>query len=90
MNRIRELREDHDLLQKDVYKVLNVSQQQYSRYETGVCEMTYDQLIMLADLYRTSIDYILYNTDERKPYSKSVMRPKKVVKDDIEYLIKTH
>ena len=74
MNRIKELREDNDKLQKDICKVLNISQQQYSRYETELSEMTYEQLIILADYYNTSIDYILYNTDERKPYPKSIIK----------------
>ena len=73
MNRIRELREDKDLMQKDAAKILNISQQQYSRYESELSEMTYDQLITLARYYETSIDYILYLTDERKPYPKSIV-----------------
>lgn len=74
MNRIKELREDRDMLQKDVCKILNISQQQYSRYENGISEMTYEQLITLANYYKVSIDYILYNTDERKAYPQSVIR----------------
>lgn len=76
MNRIKELREDHDLKQKDVAKILNVSQQQYARYELEENEMSYDQLIKLADYYNTSIDYLLYVTDIRKPYSKSIIASK--------------
>lgn len=76
MDRIKELREDHDLLQKDISKILNVSQQQYSRYELGECQMTYEQLMTLADFYEVSIDYLLYNTDERKPYKKSILKNK--------------
>ncbi len=74
MNRFREIREDKDLLQKDIAKVINVSQQQYSRYEMESCEMSYGQLIILSDYYKVSIDYLLYNTDERKPYPKSIIR----------------
>lgn len=59
MNRIKELREDNDLLQKDITKILNISQQQYSRYESGISQMSYEQLIKLANYYRVSIDYIL-------------------------------
>lgn len=73
MNRIKELREDHDLKQKDVAKILNISQQQYARYELEENEMAYGQLIKLAEYYNTSIDYILYVTDERKPYPKSII-----------------
>ncbi len=74
MNRIREMREDNDLLQKDVAKILNISQQQYSRYESGENELSYDSLIKLANYYNTSIDYLLYRTDERKPYPESIMK----------------
>ena len=74
MNRIREMREDNDLLQKDVAKILNISQQQYSRYERGENELSYDSLIKLANYYNTSIDYLLYRTDERKPYPESIMK----------------
>ena len=74
MNRIREMREDNDLLQKDVAKILNISQQQYSRYESGENELSYDSLIKLANYYNTSIDYLLYRTDERKPYPESIIK----------------
>ena len=77
MNRIKELREDHDLKQKDVAKVLNISQQQYARYELEISEMSYVQLIRLAEYYNTSIDYLLYVTDERKPYPKSIVKQSK-------------
>lgn len=77
MNRIKELKEDHDLKQKDVAKVLNISQQQYARYELEISEMSYVQLIKLAEYYNTSIDYLLYVTDERKPYPKSIVKQSK-------------
>ncbi len=77
MNRIREMREDKDLLQKDLAKILNISQQQYSRYESGENELSYEGLIQLAKFYNTSIDYILYLTDERTPYPKSVIANEK-------------
>ena len=73
MNRIREMREDKDLLQKDIALVLNISQQQYSRYENEENQLSYDGLIKLAKFYNTSIDYILYLTDERTPYPESVI-----------------
>lgn len=73
MNRIKELRKDRDIRQKDVAKILNISQQQYARYEFEENEMAYGQLIKLAKYYNTSIDYILYVTDERKPYPKSTI-----------------
>ncbi len=74
MNRLREMREDKDLYQKDIAKILNVSQQQYSRCETEENQLSYDGLIKLANFYNTSIDYLLYRTDERKPYPKSIIK----------------
>ncbi len=76
MNRIREIREDNDKLQKDIAKILNVSQQQYSRYETETSEITMEQAKILAKYYNVSIDYLAYLTDERKPYSKSIIKEK--------------
>ena len=76
MNRLREIREDSDKLQKDIAKVLNVSQQQYSRYESETSQMTYEQLKILSDYYQVSIDYLLYNTDERRPLPKSIIKDK--------------
>ncbi len=72
-DRIRELREDNDKRQGDISEILNISQQQYSRYENGISQMSYAQLIKLADYYEVSVDYILYRTDERKPYPKSIV-----------------
>ena len=77
MNRIREMREDKDLLQKDLAKVLNISQQQYSRYDNGENQLSYDVLMKLADFYKTSVYYILYRTDDRTPYPKSVIAEEK-------------
>ena len=73
MNRLRELREDKDLYQKDIAKVLSMSQTGYSQYETETNDIPTDILKKLADYYNTSIDYILYRTDEKKPYKKSIM-----------------
>ena len=65
--RIKDLREDNDLLQKDIANVLNISQVQYSRYETGLRLMPVDKLAKLAQFYNVSIDYLLYLTDQRRP-----------------------
>lgn len=86
MNRIRDLREDKDLNQRQLAKILNISQQQYSRYETGLSEMTYDQLKTLANFYHTSIDYILCLTDERKPYTLSVLCEEKSSKKTKQFI----
>jgi len=81
MNRIRELREDNDILQKEMCSILNISQQQYSRYESGLSQMTYEQLAMLAKFYNVSIDYILYMTDVAKPYPRSILLDKNIKQD---------
>ena len=69
--RLKDLREDKDLLQKDVAAFLNMKQQQYSRYETEENEITVTLLKQLAAFYNTSTDYILKLTDEKIPYPKS-------------------
>ncbi len=74
MNRLRELREDKDLYQKDIAKILNMSQTGYSQYETETNDIPTDILKKLAEYYNTSIDYLLYQTDERKPYPKSILK----------------
>ena len=58
-NRIRELREDHDLTQKEMAKHLNCSQQVYSNYELGQRDIPTDILIKLSSFYKVSVDYIL-------------------------------
>lgn len=63
--RLRDLREDHDLTQADIGKLLRTTQQQYSKYEKGIQEIPAHHLIVLADFYRTSVDYILGRTDRR-------------------------
>lgn len=66
--RLKDLREDKDLYQKDIAKILNIKQQQYSRYETDETEISVTLLKELAIFYKTSTDYILKLTDENKPY----------------------
>ena len=63
--RIRDLREDADLTQEDLAKVLNVSQTTYSRYETGALDIPSAALIELAKYYNTTTDYILGISDKR-------------------------
>ena len=64
--RIRDLREDHDMKQREVAEYLNCSQQVYSNYELGQRDIPTEILIRLADLYKVSIDYILGQTDNSK------------------------
>ena len=68
--RIRELREDKDLLQKDIAKYLHCSQVAYSRYELGTRDVPTDVLIALAKFHNTSTDYLLGITDQKSPYPK--------------------
>lgn len=60
---IRSLREDHDYRQRQLAEVLHVTQNTYSQYETGVIELTAEKLILLADFYDVSVDYLLGRTD---------------------------
>lgn len=60
---LRSIREDRDLKQKDLAEILNVSQNTYSQYETGVIALTAEVLIKLSDFYGVSIDYLLDRTD---------------------------
>ena len=60
---LRGLREDRDYKQKDIAKVLNVSQNTYSQYETGVISLTAEILVKLADFYGVSVDYLLDRTN---------------------------
>ena len=63
---LRSIREDRDIRQKEVAKYLNVSQNTYSQYETGVISLTAEVLIKLANYYDVSIDYLLDQTDNTK------------------------
>ena len=70
MNRLKEIREDKDLRQKDVSKILNMSRTGYSDYETGSNNIPTINIINLAIYYNVPIDYILYLTDERIPHKR--------------------
>ena len=59
MNRLKEIREDNDLLQKDIANVLDVTQVAYSCYEIERRQIPLDALIILAEYYDVSVDYIL-------------------------------
>ena len=75
--RIKNLREDNDLTQKELSKVLNVSQVAYSYYEVNKRTIPLELLCKLADFYNTSVDYLLYRTDIIKPYAKNTMSSSK-------------
>ena len=68
--RIKNLREDNDLTQKEISKFLNISQVAYSYYELNKRNIPIELLCKLADYYNTSVDYLLYRTNESKPYPK--------------------
>ncbi len=63
--RIRELREDKDLTQKQMGEILSCSQRVYSNYERGDLDIPTEILIKLADFHNVSVDYILNRTDKR-------------------------
>ena len=67
-NRIRDLREDRDMNQTEVARMLGMSQTGYSKYETGENDIPTAILIKLARYYNTSIDYLLGETDDPKRY----------------------
>ena len=63
--RIRDLREDNDLTQKELAKLLGCTQQTYSRYETGEITIDINSLIKLAKFYNTSLDYLVGLSDKK-------------------------
>ena len=69
-SRVRDLREDHDLKQREIAAYLNCSQQVYSNYELGQRDIPTDVLIKLSKLYHVSVDYILGLTNNPKQYNK--------------------
>lgn len=69
-NRLRDLREDRDLKQKDLSDLLNIHQTTYSDYELGRSNVPVAVLHTLADYYGVSIDYLLGRTNTKKPYPK--------------------
>lgn len=68
--RIKNLREDSDLSQEYLGKILNVAQRTYSRYETGERAIPIEVFIKLADFYGTSVDYLIGRTNVKEPYPK--------------------
>lgn len=69
--RLRDLREDRDMSQTAMAKLLKCSQQTYSHYESHTTEIPLESLIFLAEYYDTSTDYLLGITDQIKPYPRS-------------------
>lgn len=76
---LKELREDHDLKQKEVAHIIGTTQQHYSRYETGGFEIPVFALCKLADYYGVSTDYIL----GRVTYANHISKIQKELKKNI-------
>ena len=72
---IRNLREDKDLSQKNIADFLNITQATYSRYESGALDIPSTSLIKLAEFHKTSIDFLVGITNEKKPYPRKRKRP---------------
>lgn len=66
--RIRDLREDKDLSQREMGEILSCSQRVYSNYERGELDIPTEILIKLAAFHNTSVDYLLNLTDKTEPY----------------------
>ena len=67
-NRIKDLREDHDLSQQQVADAIGITQRKYSYLETGTQQLTADILIKLSEYYNVSIDYLLRQTNKKERY----------------------
>ena len=77
--RLRNLREDNDLTQKELSKILNISQVAYSYYELNKRSIPLELLSKIANFYNTSVDYLLFRTDIQKPYPKTQVKAKPAV-----------
>jgi transcriptional regulator with XRE-family HTH domain len=69
--RIRNLREDNDLTQQQIADMLYINRRTYDAYENGINSMTPETLCKIADIFNTSVDWLLGRTDEFAPYPKS-------------------
>ncbi|HIR20139.1 MAG TPA: helix-turn-helix transcriptional regulator [Candidatus Pelethomonas intestinigallinarum] len=74
--RIKAMREDRDLKQKEIAEAIGITQRKYSYLETGVQQWTDELLVRLAAYYGTSVDYLLGLTDNPDPYRKSRSKEK--------------
>ncbi|MBQ4066141.1 MAG: helix-turn-helix transcriptional regulator [Clostridia bacterium] len=69
--RLKEIREDLDIKQKDLADYLHIKQNTYSQYENEQRQIPIELLVRLAVYYNTSVDYLLGLTNERRPYPRS-------------------
>lgn len=74
--RLRDLREDHDLTQSKIAELLHIVQSRYSKYERGVAKIPLDCLVRLAEYYGVSTDYLLGRTNISTPYPAAKQRRK--------------
>ena len=65
---LRDLREDNDLTQTNIAKLLNIKQNTYSQYESSVRQIPINTIVKLCKFYNTSVDYIIGLTNEKRPY----------------------
>ncbi len=72
--RLKELRKENNLCQRQVAEYLHCTQQTYSRYETGALQPSLLVMERLSDFYKTSVDYIMNLTDERTPHKRGGKR----------------
>ena len=73
LKRLKDLKEDNELRQDDIARILNITRQQYSLYELGKRTLPIDLLNILAEFYNTSTDYILGRTNNKDTYQEKVM-----------------
>ncbi len=76
VGRLKEIRIDRGKSQYDIARIIHTTQQQYSKYEIGIQMIPLEKIVVLADYYNTSVDYLLGRTDEREPYPKSILMEK--------------
>ncbi len=72
--KLRELRIENELNQRNLAEFLNVTQHTYSRYETGELRPSIDVMERLSEFYKTSVDYLMGLTDIREPYKRKIQR----------------
>lgn len=85
--RIRDLREDADLKQKEIASILGIDQRVYSNYEIGKREIPVHLLIILADYYDTTIDYLVGRTDTKQESGLQLFTKLKTRKIILEHIV---
>ena len=83
IERLRDLREENDYKQEYVARQLGIKQQQYSEYEIGKTAISVEYLVMLADLYKTSVDYLIGRTDVREQLPIGMLYKSKIKNNEV-------